>query len=759
MKIKRMIATAITTTLLIGNALPVFAYDENTEDVVSVSDEAVSEDEAAEAPDTEVAEELAEAVGDGDKQWKYIGEWGGDSYTESGMEFKLYVYTDRNPGLTTNDVNEDAKYIVTHNSEFDYRLEVVTNTQDTDISSDDIFVLKDDKLHYGSGADSASYWNSNYAFMYWEYSAYITELYINNAITSVSTDEWESANLTEIYAPGVTTLCEGCFAGNSVLEKVTLGNVETVPANCFGSCPELTTCKAGDKELKDSAKLIGDAAFSCDKKYVKGVMDLRGRNIGMGAFMECELTEVIIDGLDPSAFTGNPIKKITTMSDVLINNFITFADTLIEIDAPNATNITTEFGSLAKMEVFNAPKVSTIINEAFRNCNLKTVSFDELTYIPESAFMDCGNLASVSIKGATDISTMAFSGCTALTTVSMNEVETIGVEAFKDTAITSADIAKATKVEDRAFMNCHNLASLTLGNIEYIGTQAFLGNGLTEISIPAGRAITIQTQAFTDGTLKVVNYDDTEKKFNALVKLGKLDVDNIITVFGDVVMRFKSEAEVSVNSISYVNEELGISMILECPADVFYDGKKHIQSGTPLTEKQSKTKTADLDFAIVGVPKYMTYKLTYKNNTKAMGGAYYYIQLSMDKEAAAGLSKAEKKELKKSAKKLNKDLRKKDCRVYFNIRPREIGGYFYDAEASFRDKAVFKDENGNTITVKYKKTERKLTIKNIKCTYGNKSFTVSKKQIGRKVSRQDDKWLITLTGAKNYIGKLELELD
>ena len=203
--------------------------------------------------------------------------------------------------------------------------------------------------------------------------------------------------------------------------------------------------------------------------------------------------------------------------------------------------------------------------------------------------------------------------------------------------------------------------------------------------------------------------------------------------------------------------DLGIEMVLKPSTPVQYDGKKHVWSGTVLTEKQKKTMTADLDLRIIGVPEYLKTTIHYKNSVKADSNGYYYVQLSLDKNkaTAANLSKTQKKELQSVAKKANKDLKKKDFRVGLSIIPRDLEAYSYDPSASLGNKVVFTDEDKNIIVVDYKTTSKGPKIKSVKCIFGLKTCKESTKQIARVMRNSDGKWSVVLTGAKNYKGVLE----
>ena len=125
---------------------------------------------------------------------------------------------------------------------------------------------------------------------------------------------------------------------------------------------------------------------------------------------------------------------------------------------------------------------------AFSNTGLTTVTLpNSLTFLGNSAFSSCKDLASISIgTGITEIPYNCFSGCNALTSIDLPE--------------------HVTSIGGGAFSYCDGLVSITLpGSIQSVGASAFAScSNLEEVVIP-DNVTTLGTGAFkNDSKLKHV---------------------------------------------------------------------------------------------------------------------------------------------------------------------------------------------------------------------------------------------------------------
>lgn len=105
--------------------------------------------------------------------------------------------------------------------------------------------------------------------------------------------------------------------------------------------------------------------------------------------------------------------------------------------------------------------------------------------------MACGLLTAIALDPTTTIiPDRCFRDCSALTTVTgTNNVETIGIGAFLNTAISSITIPDAVTIGDEAFRFCAQLQSISIPNATSIGRYAFLGSGIASANISSVTSI------------------------------------------------------------------------------------------------------------------------------------------------------------------------------------------------------------------------------------------------------------------------------
>lgn len=130
---------------------------------------------------------------------------------------------------------------------------------------------------------------------------------------------------------------------------------------------------------------------------------------------------------------------------------------------------------------FKGIEVTGIGAEAFMgDCNIEKIVLPEtVTFIEWGAFEGCTNLKEINIpENVVMIEDMTFADCRSLETVNFPEnLQSIGIKAFSNTALTEIIIPESVKVIDiKAFENCKNLETIILPDgIEYIGDGAFEG--------------------------------------------------------------------------------------------------------------------------------------------------------------------------------------------------------------------------------------------------------------------------------------------
>ena len=126
----------------------------------------------------------------------------------------------------------------------------------------------------------------------------------------------------------------------------------------------------------------------------------------------------------------------------------------------------------------NMPKVSTIGENAFKQCSSLTVNaMPMITSIGNSAFTSTGVTSIVLGNSLTSIGTSAFSQCTLLVSVNLgNSVTTIGASAFSGcTSLGSISVPNTvTSLPNYCFSGCTSLTSATLpADMTTLGTYVF----------------------------------------------------------------------------------------------------------------------------------------------------------------------------------------------------------------------------------------------------------------------------------------------
>lgn len=248
------------------------------------------------------------------------------------------------------------------------------------------------------------------------------------------------------------------FAGAASLESVTLGENATIGAYAFYNA-------SGLKNI-DLSKVIsiGDNAFSGDTYYVYTdssctIPATDANNEYMIAYYGAAFEEIDLSSLEElgeGAFAG-----CTALKKVILGDNITY-----------------------------------IPDRAFLQCqNLDTINLSKVTKIGANAFLNTA-LTEVELPCVTEIGKYAFSECDKLVSVVLNENGVVINEgAFSNSGklATVENLDKATYIGDYAFAYT-SLTSVDLSSAEYVGTLAFAKETLTEFAVTLGENI----QSFGD---------------------------------------------------------------------------------------------------------------------------------------------------------------------------------------------------------------------------------------------------------------------
>jgi hypothetical protein len=326
----------------------------------------------------------------------------------------------------------------------------------------------------------------------------------NSALTSLGNSAfWNCVLLEEIIIPDGVTSIYGSFSGCESLKTVTFGNkgkLTAIGGNAFDGCVKLKNVV-----IPDGVTTLGLSAFrNCsglESVVIPETVTYMGDSMGGFVFENCvKLTEVVI----PSGVTNigeSTFKGCSALQSLTIP----FVGSKLNKESDYDYYYKTHFGS-----IFGANEANN--NAAYVPASLKTVIITGGTIIADNAFDGCGNIENITIA---------------------NSVETVGIDAFKDTGIwtkAAAGIVYADKwaigSKGTAPVGVLSLNANTAG----VGAKAFFGYaGLTGVSLPVG-VISVGVSAFENcSALASVNFaaNDVLKNIGASAFKGCVNLENL----------------------------------------------------------------------------------------------------------------------------------------------------------------------------------------------------------------------------------------
>ena len=197
---------------------------------------------------------------------------------------------------------------------------------------------------------------------------------------------------------------------------------------------------------------------------------------------------------------------------------------------------------------------------SFDGSGLATVTFETgVTKIPDNLFRNCANLRTIDIPASvTAIGRYAFLD-SVLEEVTFHEgLQTIGIEAFRNTKLSSMDLPNTvTAVAAYAFRNCNNLQNVTLSNhLQTLDALVFGGcASLKSIEIPksltaAGNSASgsgvfdgsgLATVTFESGVTKIV-----DNLFRNCTNLRSIDIPASVTAIGRYAFASSALEEITI---------------------------------------------------------------------------------------------------------------------------------------------------------------------------------------------------------------------
>ena len=428
------------------------------------------------------------------------------------------------------------------------------------------------------------------------------------------------SSLTTVNAPNITGIGNEVFYNCSSLSNITFGALTSVGASAFYNCP-----------------------ISEDKINIANLT-----SIGTDAFKQTRISKVVLNPSItsfPNAFGSCYLTSVTMPGVSVIPSFASFASSLTEVIAANATSISDgAFSNCKKLSTINIPKVTTVGESAFSGCTNITqsnVPLSNFSSIGLNAFADTGitqitlsskisefpnafsgcaiesitmpgvesigsgkltsfknTLKNVDGEKVTALNENAFAGCTALKTVEFPKLKTIGSSAFSGcTSLTSAHHENVETIGNLAYQGCTGLTSITFENAKTIGTSAFDGcSKLTTLALD--KVSTIEENAFKNCPIKALALDNIltigKGAFSGCTSLKSASIETATTVYRDAFSGCENLDALSLRDVTLIE------------ANAFY-GIGNALSSKPVISIPADKNVSIQEGAFVGNVGYVTY--------------------------------------------------------------------------------------------------------------------------------------------------------
>lgn len=327
---------------------------------------------------------------------------------------------------------------------------------------------------------------------------------------------WNCANVTSIdLGEKVTSIGRNTFIMANNLQTLTCRakNAPSLGSTAFGS--------AGSKV--EGKKILYVPAASYDA-YETAWTDVTSQGYALQDINDQQLTDGIYYRASreadwvptlPATFTALYVRTVGDNAALTASQFNTVITKISAQSAPVTLDL-----SMAKFEATEFPvslagnaklgtikffeNTTSIAAGAFKGCTALTKATvpTGVGTIGESTFEECTALAALTLPSSVKtIGDKAFKSCAALADADLASINSIGIEAFAGTGLTSAKIY-ATTLGEKSFRDCTELTAITLGSATTIPAEMFAGcTSITTVTIPKSIE-TIGTSAF-DGCSKL----------------------------------------------------------------------------------------------------------------------------------------------------------------------------------------------------------------------------------------------------------------
>lgn len=327
---------------------------------------------------------------------------------------------------------------------------------------------------------------------------------------------WNCANVTSIdLGEKVTSIGRNTFIMANNLQTITCRakNAPSLGSTAFGS--------AGSKV--EGKKILYVPAASYDA-YEAAWTDVTSQGYALQDINDQQLTDGIYYRASreadwvptlPATFTALYVRTVGDDAALTASQLNALVTKISAQSAPVTLDL-----SMAKFEATEFPvslagnaklgtikffeNTTSIAAGAFKGCTALTKATvpTGVGTIGESTFEECTALAALTLPSSVKtIGDKAFKSCAALADADLASINSIGIEAFAGTGLTSAKIY-ATTLGEKSFRDCTELTAITLGSATTIPAEMFAGcTSITTVTIPKSIE-TIGTSAF-DGCSKL----------------------------------------------------------------------------------------------------------------------------------------------------------------------------------------------------------------------------------------------------------------
>ncbi len=298
--------------------------------------------------------------------------------------------------------------------------------------------------------------------------------------------------LSTITASSLTKIGYYTFSGCIALDNFDVAHLITVGNYAFFGCSAIKELKTTDfPELTT----IGNYAFA-----ESGIESLKlsvANTLGYKAFGDCaQLKGVSLPGItefDASVLEGSVnIERLEFQKAEVFD----FGDGSLADFFPNLVSFTGNtvdiipdyfFDGCSKLSEVNVGSATHIGAYAFRGTAVKTINFGSATTFGEGAFADMPSLESVTLNLPETLDFSMFKGSTNVKFVTFNNLVSLPEDfRCKDIFpnIERFDCGKVITIPDYAFKNCSNLCYYDFFDVETIGQEAFRGTAVNKPYCP-----------------------------------------------------------------------------------------------------------------------------------------------------------------------------------------------------------------------------------------------------------------------------------